>query len=102
MNMQCSPQATRRQEAGGGSRLEDRSPQIVPSPAQAPNGPQVSLAVGPSPVSVRSSMQSVLENDPTADDHIDALPLAAQDRQIPKRIAIDEQEIGESAGLQHP
>ena len=55
----------------------------------------------PTAVACALSVQSVFENNPAAGDHIDALSLTAQDRQIFKRVAVDEQEVRECAGLEY-
>ena|ERR1700732_4428170 len=44
---------------------------------------------------------NVLEYDAATSDHIELLSLTAQDPQIFERVAVDNQEVGERARLQH-
>jgi hypothetical protein len=46
-------------------------------------------------------LQSVLDDVATTDDQIEMLSLAAQQLQILEGIAIDEEKVGEGAGLEY-
>jgi hypothetical protein len=49
----------------------------------------------------RLSLQDVFENNAATHDHIEVLSLTAQDPKIFKGVAVDGQEVGARARLQH-